>query len=110
MGSLSFSEIILILLVILIVFGPRRLPELARRAGELAKKLRTASASLSESLGVDYEATVEPIRTAKREIDGIKSDLTKAVSSVGLSEDSEADAAAVQPTEEEDREETTETP
>jgi TatA/E family protein of Tat protein translocase len=83
MGSLSLTEIVVIVLVILIVFGPRRLPELARRAGELAKQVRSASSSLSESLGVEYEATVEPIRTAKREIDAIKSDLSSAVASIG---------------------------
>lgn len=85
MGSLSFSEIVVIVLVILIVFGPRRLPDLARRAGELTQKLRSASSALSDSLGVEYEATVEPIRTARQEIEGIKSDLTRAVSSMGPS-------------------------
>ncbi|MEN8113833.1 MAG: twin-arginine translocase TatA/TatE family subunit [Actinomycetota bacterium] len=110
MGSLSFAEIVVIVLVILIVFGPHRLPELARRAGELAKKLRTASASLSDSLGVEYEATVEPIRTAKREIDGIKSDLTKAVSSMGTAGDPGNGAKAEQPPHDEARDESAETP
>ncbi len=83
MGSLSFSEIVVIVLVILVVFGPRRLPDLARRAGELMAKVRNASSALTESLGTDYEATIEPIKSAKRDFDGIKSDLTKAVTSLG---------------------------
>ena len=60
MGSLSFSEIVVIVLVILIVFGPNRLPDLARRAGEFMNKVRNASSSMTEALGVDYEETVEP--------------------------------------------------
>jgi len=50
MGSLSFSEIMVIVLVILVVFGPR-LPDLSRRAGELMKKVREASSSLSDAVG-----------------------------------------------------------
>jgi len=84
MGSLSFSEIVVIVLVILIVFGPRRLPELARKAGELMGKVRNASSLLSESLGTEYEATIEPIKSVKRDFDGIKEDLTKAVASYGM--------------------------
>jgi Tat protein translocase TatB subunit len=83
MGSLSFSEIVVIVLVILVVFGPKRLPELARKAGELMNKVRRASSSLTESLGDEYQATVEPIQSVKQDYDGLKSDLTKAVTSIG---------------------------
>jgi len=89
MGSLSFSEIIVIVLVILIVFGPRRLPELARKAGELMGKVRNASSLLSDSLGTEYEATIEPIKSVKRDFDGIKDDLTRAVASYGTGAPSE---------------------
>ena len=94
MGSLSFSEIVVIALVILIVFGPNRLPDLARKAGELMNKARNASSSMSDALGVDYEETVEPLRSAKRDFDSIKDDLTKTVTTFGqaisIPEDTEA--------------------
>ncbi len=77
MGSLSFSEIVVIVLVILIVFGPNRLPDLARKAGELMNKVRNASSTMTDSLGVDYEETVEPLLNAKRDFDGIKEDLAR---------------------------------
>jgi len=83
MGSLSFSEIVVIVLVILIVFGPNRLPDLARKAGEFMNKVRNASSSMTEVLGVDYEETVEPFLSAKRDLDGIKEDLTKTVRTFG---------------------------
>lgn len=83
MGSLSFSEIVVIVLVILIVFGPNRLPDLARRAGEFMNKVRNASSSMTEALGVDYEETVEPFLSAKRDFDSIKQDLSKTVTTFG---------------------------
>jgi len=83
MGSLSFSEIVVIVLVILIVFGPNRLPDLARKAGEFMNKVRNASSSMTEVLGVDYEETVEPFLSAKRDFDSIKQDLSKTVTTFG---------------------------
>jgi len=83
MGSLSFSEIVVIVLVILIVFGPNRLPDLARKAGEFMSKVRNASSSMTEVLGVDYEETVEPFLSAKRDFDSIKQDLSQTVTTFG---------------------------
>jgi TatA/E family protein of Tat protein translocase len=83
MGSLSFSEIVVIVLVILIVFGPNRLPDLARKAGEFMSKVRNASSSMTDALGVDYQETVEPILSAKRDFDGVKDDIAKTVTSFG---------------------------
>jgi len=97
MGSLSFSEIVVIVLVILVVFGPKRLPDLARKAGELMTKVRNASASLTESLGTDYEATIEPIKSVKRDFDGIKSDLTNAITSFGVQDTAQPETPSGDP-------------
>jgi sec-independent protein translocase protein TatB len=83
MGSLSFSEIVVIVLVILIVFGPNRMPDLARKAGELMNKVRDASSTMTDSLGADYEETVEPLLNAKRDFDGIKEDLARTMTTFG---------------------------
>jgi sec-independent protein translocase protein TatB len=83
MGSISFTEILVIAVVALIVFGPKRLPELARRAGELVAKAREASSSLTDALGRDYSDVVEPLKEIKDDVTGIKKDLTKAVTSIG---------------------------
>lgn len=83
MGSLSFSEIVVIVLVILIVFGPNRLPDLARKAGEFMSKVKHASSSMTDALGVEYQEAVEPILSAKRDYDSIKDDLTKTVTTFG---------------------------
>jgi Sec-independent protein translocase protein TatA len=41
--SMSFSETIFLFLLALIVFGPKKLPEIARQAGRLLAELRRAS-------------------------------------------------------------------
>jgi sec-independent protein translocase protein TatB len=88
MGSISFTEILVIAVVALIVFGPKRLPELARRAGELVAKAREASSSLTDALGPDYSDVVEPLKGVKDDVTGIRDDLTKAVTSIGELDDS----------------------
>ena len=88
MGSISFTEILVIVVVALIVFGPKRLPELARRAGELVAKAREASSSLTDALGQDYSDVVEPLKGVKDDVTGIRDDLTRAVTSIGELDDS----------------------
>lgn len=41
-GGLGFTEIILIVVLILVFFGPERLPEMARSAGKLLREFRGA--------------------------------------------------------------------
>jgi len=82
MGSLSFGEILTILFVILIVFGPDRLPELARRAGELVAKIRDASSLVTRQLNTEYGEEMKSIRNLQRQVEGIKKDFTGAVTSL----------------------------
>ena len=83
MGSLSLSEIMVILVVILVIFGPRRLPEFSRRAGDLLKKMREATSYVTQAIDSEYGESMEPIRELKQEIDGIKGDVNKAFTSMG---------------------------
>ena len=87
MGSISFTEILVIAVVALIVFGPKRLPELARRAGELVAKAKEASSAVTDALGQDFSDVAEPLKGIKDDVAGIKKDLTKSVSSIGELDD-----------------------
>ena len=83
MGSISFTEIVVIAVVALIVFGPKRLPELARRAGELVAKAKEASSAVTDAMGQDFSDVAEPLKGIKDDVTGIKRDLTTAVTSIG---------------------------
>jgi sec-independent protein translocase protein TatB len=51
--GLSFGEILLLLVVGLIVVGPRRLPSMMRTAGQWVAKLRRMSTDLRAQSGID---------------------------------------------------------
>jgi len=55
-GSPGIGEIIVIFLVVLVLFGPRRLPEIARMIGKTLHELRKASEDFKEQiLAIDVE-------------------------------------------------------
>lgn len=50
MGSIQLPEIIVILLVALLLFGPKKLPEIGRLLGGAIRELRKAAREFSSSL------------------------------------------------------------
>ena len=59
-GSIGGTELLVILLIALIVFGPRKLPELGRTIGKGLSEFRRASNDLQRSL--DEEVRIDPSR------------------------------------------------
>ena len=86
---LQGGEILIIALLALIVLGPKRLPELFRRAGQLTTELRAAARDMSKGLesevedlkavGKDLKAVGEELKEPLREV---KRGLEEAVPSV----------------------------
>ena len=64
MGPLGFPELIIIFVVALIVFGPRKLPELGRSLGKGLSEFKRASNELRSTL--DEEIRDEERRTVSR--------------------------------------------
>ena len=90
MGSLSFAEIVTILLVVLVIFGPNRLPEFARKIGELMAQARRATSQFSKDISSEWGDAVNPIMAVKEDFDGVKKDLkdaTAAITGLGAAED-----------------------
>lgn len=56
LGSIGMPELLVIFLVALIVFGPRRLPELGKALGQTLQEFRRASSNLQRSLEEEIEA------------------------------------------------------
>jgi Tat protein translocase TatB subunit len=66
-GNLGFSEILVITVIALIVFGPKRLPEIARIVARAINQFRNATADLRQS--VEREVDVREIRDA---VEGVR--------------------------------------
>jgi len=65
-GSLGLPEVILIFVVALLLFGPRKLPEIGRSIGRALGEFRRASNDLRRT--VEEEIAVEDLRKAGAEI------------------------------------------
>jgi TatA/E family protein of Tat protein translocase len=67
-GSIGVPELIIILTIALIIFGPRKLPELGRSLGRSLSEFKRASnelrATLDEEIRVDEQRQQEPARPA----------------------------------------------
>ena len=76
MFSLTPSELLTIAIVALVVFGPRRLPELARQAGRAIAYLRRAAADIRQEVEGEFGDVTKPFRdtvtTLKKEGDELK--------------------------------------
>lgn len=81
MFDIGFLEIIVILIITLMVIGPERMPEVARKAGEFVRKMRNFISSVKDDSNL--RETVRELQEAvdvqehKREFDHIKQDLYK---------------------------------
>src|SRR5712691_495713 len=71
-GSLGGPEILLIFIVALIVFGPKRLPEMGRKVGELLRELRRTTgefrSNIEREIGFDPIGGLEMTKKARRDI------------------------------------------
>jgi sec-independent protein translocase protein TatA len=72
-GSIGTPEIIMIFVIALIVFGPRKLPQLGKTLGKGLSEFRKASQDMKSSIEKEIE-----MEDLKKELDGVKelTDLT----------------------------------
>ncbi|MCU0292495.1 MAG: Sec-independent protein translocase protein TatB [Thermoanaerobaculaceae bacterium] len=66
-GSIGLPELVLIFIVALLLFGPRKLPEIGRTVGKALGEFRRASNDLKRTLEDEVAAT--ELREARRDLD-----------------------------------------
>ena len=64
-GPIGMPELIVIMVIALIIFGPRKLPELGRSLGRSLNEFKRASNELKHTL--DEEIRVDEQRTAEQQ-------------------------------------------
>ena len=73
MVGIGFVELFVILLVALLIFGPKRLPDIARSLGKAMYQLRNASTNFTQEIGKEWrklEAEGEEEGEGKGEAEG----------------------------------------
>src|SRR5687768_345458 len=65
-GSMGMSELVIILVIALIIFGPRKLPELGRSLGKSIGEFKRASNELRST--IEEEIRIEETRPAQAHV------------------------------------------
>ncbi len=66
-GSVGLPELLLIFVIALLLFGPRKLPEIGKTLGKAMNEFKRASNDLQRSL--EDEIAVDELKQTKREIE-----------------------------------------
>ncbi len=66
-GRIGVPELLLILVVVLLIFGPKRLPEIGKSIGRGLREFRSASKDFQRSLDDDDDIEEEEKKEDKKE-------------------------------------------
>ncbi|NQW30933.1 MAG: twin-arginine translocase TatA/TatE family subunit [Ignavibacteria bacterium] len=72
MFDVGGGELVLIILVILLLFGPKKIPELSRQVGKGLRHFRKAQEDLTQQIRDISAEAAEPVRTIQKDMEGIK--------------------------------------
>ncbi len=77
-GPIGMPELIIILTIALIIFGPRKLPELGRSLGKSLGEFKRASNelrnTLDEEIRIEEQRSAERVRETARPADPVETD------------------------------------
>ncbi|HEY1251017.1 MAG TPA: TatA/E family twin arginine-targeting protein translocase [Thermoanaerobaculia bacterium] len=77
-GSIGMPELILIFVVALLVFGPKKLPELGRSLGKGLAEFKKASDDLKKTIEDEIEQGKQEAADVKKHVADVRSTLTAA--------------------------------
>ena|SRR5690349_12652265 len=75
MGQLGFSEMLVIFIVALLVFGPKKLPELGKSLGKGIREFKKATEELKSSWEDQVKDISTPLNEVKKDIHNMGQDM-----------------------------------
>jgi len=75
MGQLGFSEMLVIFIVALLVFGPKKLPELGKSLGKGIREFRKATDELKSTWAEQVKDIQAPLNDVKKDMHEMGQDL-----------------------------------
>jgi sec-independent protein translocase protein TatB len=81
LGNLGIPELLVIAVLALIVFGPERLPELARQAGKALARFRSETSKSMDELkrAADLQDLDRELRALGRDVRDVRSSVSRAL-------------------------------
>lgn len=96
MGQLGFQELLIIFVIALLVFGPKKLPELGKSLGKGLREFKKATEDLKGNWEDQMKEVEEPIKETAKDIESAGHEVTTAFDS---SDDSSDESHVAPPTE-----------
>jgi len=96
-GTLGMPELILIFVVALLLFGPRKMPEIGRSIGRALGEFRRASNEFKRT--IEDEVAAEEIREVEKDLKGIGKSVKTPLESEAANGPSPSSSAKAEPTE-----------
>ena len=69
MWNLGFQEVVIIFIIALVIFGPRKLPDLGKSLGKSLAEFKRASNELKRTWEEEVRAESEELKKIQRDID-----------------------------------------
>ena len=77
MGDLSFGEIFVIFIAVVVLFGPKKIPQIARELGQGIRKMRGAVEDIKQEILKETEDN--PVSEIQKEIEKVKEEAQKLI-------------------------------
>lgn len=82
MGPFGASEIIFLFIAALIIFGPRKLPEIGKTLGKGMREFKKATDDLKSNWEEHIRDAESPVHDLKQTIDEVKADIADSTSEI----------------------------